>query len=106
MVHLKGLEADRAKLDVEIAEVKRELAHRPGGLKTPDAKKATRMMEALHDGNRQAFGKMLQEDSNIATLKGPGGSTPLMYAAIIVCRSHRQREVQHLTGRECLRNEA
>src|SRR5207253_1180947 len=44
--------------------------------------RATRMMEALHDGNRQAFGKMLREDFNIANLKGPGGSTPLMYAAL------------------------
>jgi len=44
--------------------------------------KATRMMEALRDGNRQAVRKMLRDDPKIAGLKGRGGAAPLMYAAL------------------------
>jgi ankyrin repeat protein len=48
---------------------------------TPDPK-ATRIMETLRSGDRAAFEKMLGADPKIANLKGPGGSTPLMYAAL------------------------
>jgi ankyrin repeat protein len=50
------------------------------GLPVPDAK-ATRLMDALRNGDRQAFEKLLREDPKAANLKGVGGSTPLMYAA-------------------------
>ena len=39
-------------------------------------------MELLRDGDRRAFQRMLSEDPRIASLKGPGGSTPLMYAVL------------------------
>ena len=48
---------------------------------TPD-RKARRMMEALSNGDSHSFRKLLREDSKIANLKGVGGSTPLMYAAL------------------------
>jgi hypothetical protein len=49
-------------------------------LPAPDPK-ATRLMDALRNGDRQAFQKLLREDPKAANLKGVGGSTPLMYAA-------------------------
>jgi ankyrin repeat protein len=48
---------------------------------SPDPR-ATRMMEALREGDREAFRKMLREDPASVNLKGSGGSTPLMYAAL------------------------
>ena len=48
---------------------------------TPDAG-ATRMMDALREGDRQTFEAMLKDEPAIAKLKGPGGSTPLMYAVL------------------------
>ena len=48
----------------------------------PPDPNATRMMEALRNGDRQAFKKLLKENPGVANLKGPGGSTPLMYAAL------------------------
>ena len=39
-------------------------------------------MELLRDGDHRAFQRMLSEDPRIAGLKGPGGSTPLMYAVL------------------------
>ena len=47
----------------------------------PDPR-ASRIMEALRDGDRLAFARLLREDANAVNLKGPGGSTPLMYAAL------------------------
>ncbi len=44
--------------------------------------KATRTMELLRDGNREAFQKLLRDDPSTARLTGPGGSTPLMYAVL------------------------
>src|SRR5262245_41798544 len=44
--------------------------------------KAMRLMEALRDGDKQAFKKLLSEGPKAANLKGPSGSTPLMYAAL------------------------
>ena len=49
---------------------------------TPPDPKASRMMELLREGDRRAFQRMLSEDPRIASLKGPGGSTPLMYAVL------------------------
>jgi ankyrin repeat protein len=43
---------------------------------------ATVLMEALRRGDSAAFQKKLAEDPQAATRKGPGGSTPLMYAAL------------------------
>jgi hypothetical protein len=37
---LKGLESDRSKLDEEIAEIKREIGHRPAGAKPAEVKTA------------------------------------------------------------------
>lgn len=48
----------------------------------PANPKAARMMELLRDGDRRAFQRMLSEDPQIASLKGPGGSTPLMFAVL------------------------
>ncbi|PYU30931.1 MAG: hypothetical protein DMG31_13045 [Acidobacteria bacterium] len=48
----------------------------------PPNPKATRMMEFIRNGDRQAFKKMLSQEHETANLKGPGGSTPLMYAAL------------------------
>ena len=47
----------------------------------PDPK-AARMMELLRDGDPRAFQRLLSEEPRIARLKGPGGSTPLMYAVL------------------------
>jgi ankyrin repeat protein len=49
---------------------------------TPPDPKAARMMQALRTGDRQTFEKTLRENSEVAKRKGPGGSTPLMYAAL------------------------
>jgi len=49
---------------------------------TPPNPKAARMMETLRDGDRAAFEKLLRDDPKAANLKGPGGATPLMYAAL------------------------
>lgn len=43
---------------------------------------AARLMEDLREGDRQAFVGRLRETPDAARLKGPGGSTPLMYAAL------------------------
>jgi ankyrin repeat protein len=43
---------------------------------------AVRMMELLRNGDRDAFRKMLREEPGAARRKGPGGSTPLMYAVL------------------------
>ena len=53
-----------------------------GGTPSPADQKAARMMEALRNGDRHAFKKMLRADPKAANLKGPGGSTPLMYASL------------------------
>lgn len=47
----------------------------------PDAV-AGRMMEALRQGDRQAFQKLLRDEPGHINKKGPDGSTPLMYAAL------------------------
>lgn len=49
---------------------------------SPPDPKAMRIMGVLRQGDRQAFKRMLREDPKAARLKGPGGSTPLMYAAL------------------------
>ena len=43
---------------------------------------AAALMEALRAGDFAAFQKKLNEDPQAANRKGPGGSTPLMYAAL------------------------
>ncbi len=48
----------------------------------PPDPKATRLMDELRDGERAAFRRLLREEPQAAKLKGPGGSTPLMYAAL------------------------
>ena len=48
----------------------------------PPDPKAARLMDLLRDGDRAAFRKLLREEPRSATLKGPGGSTPLMYAVL------------------------
>src|SRR5262245_16240952 len=47
----------------------------------PDSE-ATRIMNALRDGDRQKFKKGLSKDFRAINLRGPGGATPLMYAAL------------------------
>jgi ankyrin repeat protein len=48
---------------------------------TPDPR-AARIMETLRSGDRQTFMRLLREDPGAVKLKGAGGSTPLMYAAL------------------------
>jgi ankyrin repeat protein len=48
---------------------------------TPPDPKATRLMNALRTNDVQTFRSMAAE-SNIGSLKGPGGSTPLMFAVL------------------------
>jgi ankyrin repeat protein len=48
----------------------------------PGDPRATRIMEALRNGDRQAFARLVGEDGAAVNLKGVGGSTPLMYAAL------------------------
>lgn len=48
----------------------------------PPDPQATRMIEALRMGDRTEFRKLLRDEPGIAKLKGPGGSTPLMYAVL------------------------
>jgi len=48
---------------------------------TPPDAKATRLMNALRTNDAQTF-RSLAAESNIGSLKGPGGSTPLMFAVL------------------------
>ncbi|HEV2690634.1 MAG TPA: ankyrin repeat domain-containing protein [Bryobacteraceae bacterium] len=48
----------------------------------PPDQKATQMAEALRAGDRAAARKILSADAKVANRKGPGGSTPLMYAVL------------------------
>jgi ankyrin repeat protein len=48
----------------------------------PPDPRATRIMEALRSGARQTFAQLLREAPSPVNLKGPGGATPLMYAAL------------------------
>lgn len=48
----------------------------------PPDPKATRIMEALRDGDKKAFEKLAREDSKVGNLKGPEGTTPLMQAVL------------------------
>ncbi|HUQ92961.1 MAG TPA: ankyrin repeat domain-containing protein [Bryobacteraceae bacterium] len=50
-------------------------------LSSPDPE-AARLMEAIRSGDRQRFQKMLRRNAKAANRRGPGGSTPLMYAAL------------------------
>lgn len=43
---------------------------------------AARLMDLLRDGDRDGFRKLLAEKPQAAKLKGPGGSTPLLYAVL------------------------
>jgi len=49
---------------------------------TPADPVAARIMEALRNGDHNRFRKLLKEDPNASNRKGPGGATPLMYAAL------------------------
>ncbi len=48
----------------------------------PADPRATRLMDLLRNGERAAFQSLLQADPTAVKLKGPGGSTPLMYATL------------------------
>jgi len=47
----------------------------------PDAQ-AARTMESLRSGDRNLFAMLLRQDPKVVNRKGPGGSTPLMYAVL------------------------
>jgi ankyrin repeat protein len=49
---------------------------------TPPDPAASRLMDALRRGDRRAFRMQASAHPNVATLRGPGGTTPLMYAAL------------------------
>jgi ankyrin repeat protein len=54
-----------------------------GDMPAPPADpRATRLLEALRRGNREAFATAVSADPAAVNLKAPGGSTPLMYAAL------------------------
>ena len=46
----------------------------------PPDPRAVRLMDALRNGDRAGFKKLLAQDPKAANLKGSGGATPLMYA--------------------------
>jgi ankyrin repeat protein len=48
----------------------------------PGDPRAMRIMEALRNGDRQTFARLVGEDGAAVNLKGVGGTTPLMYAAL------------------------
>ncbi len=48
----------------------------------PPDRQAAAIMDALRNGDRQAFQKLLKADPQAGNRKGIGGSTPLMYAAL------------------------
>ena len=48
----------------------------------PRDPRATEIMEAMRAGNRPVFQRMLREFPEVGKLKGPGGATALMYAAL------------------------
>jgi ankyrin repeat protein/mono/diheme cytochrome c family protein len=48
----------------------------------PPDPKATRVMETLRDGDRQAFERLARQDPGVGNRKGPGGTTPLMQAVL------------------------
>jgi len=48
----------------------------------PADPRAARMMETLRTGDHQRFAELLRDDPEAVKLKGPGGSTTLMYAAL------------------------
>ena len=58
-----------------------DLAGDPPPPPLPD-RAATRIMAALRTGDGHAFQKILDANPKVANLKGPGGSTPLMYATL------------------------
>lgn len=49
---------------------------------SPADEVASRMMEALRVGDRQTFQNLLRDNPGHVNLRGPAGSTPLMYAAL------------------------
>jgi len=49
---------------------------------SPADTKTGRLMKAPRSGDRHAFRKILRQDSTATNRRGPGGSTPLMYAAL------------------------
>ena len=48
----------------------------------PPDPKATQVMKALRDGDKQAFKKLATDDPKVGSLKGPDGTTPLMQAVL------------------------
>jgi hypothetical protein len=55
---LKGLEADRAKLDEEIAEIKRELGHRPALTKTPARTMSAEARRRISEGMKRRYAEL------------------------------------------------
>jgi ankyrin repeat protein len=49
---------------------------------SPPDLKATRILAALRDGDKQAFETLASKEPKVGNLKGPGGTTPLMQAAL------------------------
>jgi hypothetical protein len=48
----------------------------------PPDPRVIRIMEALRNGDRQGFDRVLAENPKVINSRGKGGSTPLMYAAL------------------------
>ena len=59
-----------------------DLAGAPPPLPRPPDAVAALVMEALRNGDRQAVKRIVSQNPEVTTLKGAGGSTPLMFAAL------------------------
>jgi hypothetical protein len=79
-----ALRTDQIKLIKDWIDQGAEWPDDAAGEKEPTAADpdAARLMQALRDGDRQAFRKILDSVPKAAKLQGSQGATPLMYAAL------------------------
>jgi ankyrin repeat protein len=56
---------------------------------------ALRLMESLRSGDGEAFARLLRENPGAVNRKGPGGATPLMYAALYGDTASLRQLIEH-----------
>jgi ankyrin repeat protein len=56
---------------------------------------AVRLMDSLRSGDGQAFARLLRENPAAVNRKGPGGTTPLMYAALYGDTASLRQLIEH-----------
>jgi ankyrin repeat protein len=78
---LKPIEIDTIKRWIDEGAIWPDDASGEAPLPPVDSK-AAGLMEALRQGDAHGFRRTLTQDKKAATLRGPGGSTPLMYAVL------------------------